>query len=152
MYMTGVRMVHVPYKGSGQSIPALIAGQVQLIFDPMPTSLPHVKSGKLRALGISTTARSPAIPELPTLAEAGVPGYESSLWYGLLAPAGTSKPVVTRLHEAVTHALKTPDLIERFAGLGAEPTGSTPAAFAGYIQIEVQKWGKLISSAGIRAD
>jgi tripartite-type tricarboxylate transporter receptor subunit TctC len=152
LYMTGVRMVHVPFKGSGQSMPALLAGQVQLIFDPIPTSLPHVKSGKLRALGISTAKRSPALPELPTIAEAGVGGYESSLWYGLLSPAGLSRPVVAKLHEAVTRALASPDLIERFASLGAEPTGSSPPAFASYIQAEVLKWAKVIRSAGIRAD
>ena len=148
MYMTGVRMVHVPFKGSGQSMPALLAGQVQLIFDPIPSSLIHVKSGKLRALGISTSTRSPAFPDLPTMAEAGVPGYESSLWYGLLAPANTPKAVVGRLHESLAQILKTPDLVERFQALGAEATGSTPAVFAKLNQRRSRKVGQSHQSCG----
>lgn len=151
-YMTGVNMVHVPFKGSGQSMPALIAGQVQLIFDPIPTSLPHVRSGKLRALAISTRKRSPAIPDLPTMAEAGVPGYESSLWYGALAPAGTANAVVARLNKAINDILTMPDVVERFSGLGAEPSGNSPAAFAKHIREEIAKWGNVVKAAGIRAD
>ena len=127
--MTGINVVHVPFKGSGQAMPNLLAGQVQLVFDPMPTSLPHVKSGRLRAIAISTATRSPAIPELPTVAEAGVPGYESSLWYGVLLPAHTPPAVVTRLNQTVNMILREADVGERFAALGAEPRGGTSAEF-----------------------
>jgi tripartite-type tricarboxylate transporter receptor subunit TctC len=151
-FMTGINLVHVPFKGSGQSMPALLAGQVQLIFDPIPTSLPHVKAGKLRALAISTAKRSPAIPELPTAAEAGVAGYESSLWYGLLLPAAASPAVVAKLNQAVNDGLRAPDLVERFAALGAEPVGSTASAFGKTIAEEIIKWGRVIKSAGIRSE
>ena len=151
-YMTGINLVHVPFKGSGQSMPALLAGQVQMIFDPLPTSLPHVKTGKLRALAISTAKRSPAMPDLPTAAEAGVRGFESSLWYGLLLPAGASNPLVDKLNTAVNDALRSPDLVERFAALGAEPAGSTAIAFSKTIAEEITKWGRVIKSAGIRAE
>ena len=104
--MTSINLVHVPFKGSGQSMPALLAGQVQMIFDPLPTALPHAKSGKLRALAISTAKRSPAAPEVPTAAEAGVPGYESSLWYGVLLPAGASAPLIEKLNKTVNAALR----------------------------------------------
>jgi len=151
-FMTGINLVHVPFKGSGQSMPALLAGQVQLIFDPMPTSLPHVKAGRLRALAISTAKRSPAIPELPTVAESGVPGYESSLWYGVLVPTATPGTIVTRLNKALNDVLRTPDLVERFAALGAEPLGSSPAAFGKYIREEIAKWDKVIKGTGIKAE
>ena len=151
-YMTGINLVHVPFKGSGQSMPALLAGQVQMIFDPLPTSLLHGKTGKLRALAISTAKRSPAMPDLPTAAEAGVRGFESSLWYGLLLPAGASNPLVDKLNTAVNDALRSPDLVERFAALGAEPAGSTAIAFSKTIAEEITKWGRVIKSAGIRAE
>lgn len=151
-FMTGLNLVHIPFKGSGQSMPSLIAGQVQLTFDPMPTSLPHVRTGKLRGLAVSTAKRAAAIPELPTVAEAGVPGYDSSLWYGLLAPARTPTPVVMRLNKAVNEILKMPDVAERFAGLGADPVGNSPEAFGQYIREEIVKWHKVVKSAGLRAD
>ncbi len=151
-YMAGAQFVHVPFKGSGQAMPSLLAGQVQLVFDPIPTSLPHVKSGRLRALAISTVARSPAIPELPTVAEAGVPGYESSLWYGVLLPARTPPEIVARLNKTVNAILREPEVVERFAGLGADPLGSSPAAFRKYIGDEIIKWGKVIKAVGMRAD
>ncbi len=150
--MTGIDLVHVPFKGSGQSMPALLAGQVQMIFDPMPTSLPHAKSGKLRALAISTAKRSPAAPDIPTAAEAGVAGYESSLWYGLLLPASAPGPLVDKLNKATNDALRAPDLTERFAALGAEPVGSTAPAFSKTIAEEMTKWAKVIKSAGIRPE
>jgi tripartite-type tricarboxylate transporter receptor subunit TctC len=152
MYMTGTKAVHVPYKGSGQSMPALIGGQVQIIFDPIPTSLPHVRTGKLRALAISTARRSPAIPELTTVAEAGVPGYESSLWYGVLLPAGAPASLVARLNSTLAVALRTPDLVERFTALGADAVATSPAQFAEYMKVEHAKWGRLIKAAGIRAE
>jgi tripartite-type tricarboxylate transporter receptor subunit TctC len=151
-YMTGINVVHVPFKGSGQAMPNLLAGQVQLVFDPIPTSLPHVKSGRLRAIAISTATRSPAIPDLPTVAEAGVPGYESSLWYGVLLPARTPSTIVARLNETVNAILREADVHERFAALGAEPVGSSSAAFGKYISDEVIKWGKVSKAVGIHAD
>ena len=151
-FMTGINLVHVPFKGSGQSMPALLAGQVQLIFDPIPTSLPHVKSGKLRALAISTVKRSPALPDLPTAAESGVAGFESSLWYGLLAPAATPASVIAKLNRTTNDVLRTAELNERFAALGAEATGGTTAAFRAYIGDEILKWGKVIKAAGIKGE
>ena len=151
-HMTGINLVHVPFKGSGQSMPALLAGQVQMIFDPLPTSLPHAKSGKLRALAVSTVKRSPAAPDVPTAAEAGVPGYDSSLWYGLLLPAGASPALVATLNKATNDALRAPDLVERFAALGAEPVGSTAAALGKTIADEMVKWARVIKSAGIRGE
>ena len=151
-YMTGTRFVHVPFKGSGQAMPSLLAGQVQLVFDPMPTSLPHVKSGRLRAIAISTSARSAAIPELPTVAEAGVPGYESNLWYGVLLPARTPLEITAKLNKTINAILREPDVVERFAGLGAEPLGNSSVAFGKYIGDEIAKWGKVIKAVGMRAE
>jgi len=151
-YMTGINVVHVPFKGSGQAMPNLLAGQVQLVFDPMPSSLPPVKSGRLRAIAISTATRSPAVPELPTVAESGVPGYESSLWYGVLLPAHTAPATVARLNQTINAILRETDVGERFAGLGADPRGGTSAEFRQYISAEVIKWGKVIKAVGIRAD
>jgi tripartite-type tricarboxylate transporter receptor subunit TctC len=151
-YMAAIDVVHVPFKGSGQAMPNLLAGQVQLVFDPMPSSLPHVKSGRLRAIAISTATRSPAIPELPTVAESGVPGYESSLWYGVLLPARTPPAIVAKLNSTINAILREPDVGERFAGLGAEPRGGTSAQFGEYIGSEVIKWGKVIKAVGIKAD
>ena len=151
-FMTGASFVHVPFKGSGQAMPSLLAGQVQLVFDPMPSSLPHVRTGRLRAIAISTSARSPAIPELVTVAEAGVPGYESSLWYGVLAPARTPPEIVAKLNKTVNAILREPEVVERFAGLGADPLGNSSAAFARYIGDEIAKWGKVIKAVGMRAE
>ena len=151
-FMTGASFVHVPFKGSGQAMPSLLAGQVQLVFDPMPSSLPHVRTGRLRAIAISTSARSPAIPELVTVAEAGVPGYESSLWYGVLAPARTPPEIVAKLNKTVNAILREPDVMERFAGLGADPLGNSSAAFSRYIGDEIAKWGKVIKAVGMRAE
>ena len=151
-YMTGINVVHVPFKGSGQAMPNLLAGQVQLVFDPMPSSLPHVKSGRLRAIAISTAGRSPAIPDLPTVAEAGVPGYDSNLWYGVLLPARTPPAIVTKLNQAINAILREAEVGERFAALGADPQGGSSAEFRDYIASEVTKWGKVIKAVGLRAD
>jgi tripartite-type tricarboxylate transporter receptor subunit TctC len=118
----------------------------------MPTSLPHVKSGRLRAIAISTATRSPAIPELPTVAEAGVPGYESNLWYGVLLPARTPPGIVAKLNQTINAILREADVGERFAALGAEPRGGTSAEFGQYIGAEVAKWGKVIKVVGLHAD
>ncbi|HEV7820400.1 MAG TPA: tripartite tricarboxylate transporter substrate binding protein, partial [Burkholderiales bacterium] len=151
-YMTGINVVHVPFKGSGQAMPNLLAGQVQLVFDPMPSSLPHVKSGRLRAIAISTATRSPAIPELPTVGESGVPGYDSNLWYGVLLPARAPPAIVAKLNHTINTILRDPEVAERFAALGAEPRGSSGAEFGQYIAAETAKWGKVIKAVGLRAD
>jgi tripartite-type tricarboxylate transporter receptor subunit TctC len=147
-----VDIVHVPYKGGGPALIDLLSGQMQIMFATMPAAMPHVKSGKLRPIAVTTGKRSHTLPELPTIAEAGVKGYEASTWYGLLAPAGTPQPVITRLHDEVVRALKTPDMREKFASQGFEPAGTAPAEFAAYIKSEIAKWGKVIRDAGIRAD
>jgi tripartite-type tricarboxylate transporter receptor subunit TctC len=151
-YMTGIDVVHVPFKGSGQAMPNLLAGQVQLVFDPMPTSLPHVKSGRLRAIAISTATRSPAIPDVPTVAQAGVPSYESSLWYGVLLPARTPPEIVAKLNRTINVILREAEVGERFAALGAEPVGGSSAEFGKYIGAEVVKWGKVIKAVGMRVE
>jgi len=147
-----VDIVHVPYKGGGPALIDLLSGQMQIMFATMPAAMPHVKTGKLRPVAVTTDKRSQTLPELPTIAEAGVKGYEASTWYGLLAPAGTPQPVIARLHDEVVRVLKTPDMREKFASQGFEPAGTTPAEFAAYIKAEIAKWGKVIRDAGIRAD
>jgi tripartite-type tricarboxylate transporter receptor subunit TctC len=150
--MTGTDIVHVPYKGSGPAVTDLLGGQVQMMFDNMPSSLPHVKAGKLRALGVTSAKRSPALPEVPTIAEAGVPGYDATSWFGILAPAGTPEPVVTRLQGAIVQALGEPEMRQRMADLGAEPVGDTPAEFGQFIAAEIAKWAKVVNDAGVKLE
>ena len=148
----GVDMTHIPYKGSSPALTDLLAGQVPVMFDNMPSSLPHVKAGKLRALAVSTLKRSPALPELATVAESGLPGFEVSVWFGVLAPAATPRDVVTRLNSILVKALANPDMRERLAGQGAEPIGNTPEEFTAQIQRDIVKWAKVVKSAGIKLD
>ncbi len=148
----GVQMQHVPYKGSAPALTDLIGGQVQLMFDSMPSALPHIKVGKLRALAVTTARRSAAVPDLPTVAEAGVPGYDISTWYGLWAPKGTPRDIVERLASETAKILKQPDVRERYAALGAEPVGSTPDEFAAYCRSELTKWAKIVKESGAKAD
>ena len=150
--MAGVSMLHVPYKGSSPAIADLLGGQVNLMFDNMPSSLPHVKAGKLRALAVTSSKRSPALPELPTIAEAGLPGYEASSWFGILAPAATPRDVVGKLHDAIVKGLATPETSERLASQGAEKVGNTPEQFAAFIREEIEKWGKVVKAAGAKVD
>jgi tripartite-type tricarboxylate transporter receptor subunit TctC len=150
--MTGTDIVHVPYKGSGPAVTDLLGGQVQMMFDNMPSSLPHVKAGKLRALGVTSAKRSPALPEVSTIAEAGVPGYDATSWFGILAPAGTPEPVVTRLQGAIVQALGEPEMRQRMADLGAEPVGDTPAEFGQFITAELAKWAKVVNDAGVKLE
>jgi tripartite-type tricarboxylate transporter receptor subunit TctC len=150
--MTGTDIVHVPYKGSGPAVTDLLGGQVQMMFDNMPSSLPHVKAGKLRALGVTSAKRSPALPEVPTIAEAGVPGYDATSWFGILAPAGTPEPLVTRLQGAIVQALGEPEMRQRMADLGAEPVGDTPAEFGQFITAELAKWAKVVNDAGVKLE
>ena len=150
--MTGISMTHIPYKGGGPAYIDLVAGQVDLMFtSPVPT-LPFVKAGKLRALATTGAVRSTAMPDLPTVAEAGLPGYEASLWYGILAPAGTPAPVIALLHKEFVRALQAPDVKERFIVLGVDIVGSTPQELAAHLKAEMAKWSKVIRQAGIRVD
>jgi tripartite-type tricarboxylate transporter receptor subunit TctC len=150
--MTDTDMTHVPYKGGGPAYVDLVAGQVNLMFtSPVPT-LPHVKAGKLRALATTGAGRSSAMPDLPTIAETGLAGYEASLWYGILSPAGMPAPVVSLLHKHIVAALRQPEMKERFGPLGVEIATSTPEEFLQHIQRETAKWTKVIKAADIKPD
>jgi tripartite-type tricarboxylate transporter receptor subunit TctC len=148
----GVEMTHVPYKGSAPAVTDLLGGQVQLMFDNMPSALPHVKAGKLKALGVTTAKRFPAAPDIPTIAEAGVPGYEASSWFGVLAPAGTPKEIVNKLSSEIAKILQTPEIKERLLSQGAEPVGNTPDQFTAFIKAETAKWAKVVKESGATVD
>jgi tripartite-type tricarboxylate transporter receptor subunit TctC len=150
--MAGVEMMHVPYRGSGQALPDLMAGNVQVMFDSMPSSAGAVREGRLRALAVTTEGRQSAFPDLPTIAEAGLPGYEISTWYGIWAPARTPADIVARLQAAVAAGLRAPEAQERMAALGAVPVADSPEHFAGFVRREFERWGKLVRDANIRAD
>jgi len=150
--LTGVAMTHVPYKGTVLSVNDLIAGQVQLVFSDAPPAMPHVKSGKLRALAVTSVKRTPLMPELPTVAEAGVAGFALDNWWGILVPAGTPKPIIGRINAEIVKAMQMTDVKERFANLGVEAIHSTPAAFDDYIKAELAKLAKIIKASGARAD
>ena len=147
--MTGSTIVHIPYKGSAGVLTDVMGGQIAVTIDNMPPYSPQVKAGKIRALAVSTGKRSSAMPDLPTIAEAGVPGYEAGAWFGLLAPAGTPKPIVAQLSAESARILKLPDISKRISELGAEPVGSTPEQFAELIKTEIAKWAKVIKDANV---
>jgi len=149
--MAGISMVHVPFKGGGPAMVATIAGEVQIMFATMPAAMPHVKSGKVRPVAVTTAKRSQAMPDLPTIAEGGIQGYEAATWYGLLAPARTPKAVIDRLHGDTVKILAGPAR-QRLEAQGFEPEGGTPAAFAAYIKSEIAKWARVIRDAGIPAE
>ncbi|NLS06084.1 tripartite tricarboxylate transporter substrate binding protein [Rhizobium sp. P32RR-XVIII] len=149
--MAGVDIVHVPYQGA-DGITDLISGRVQMAFAGLPQALPQIKAGKLVALGVSTPTRSPLLPDVPTIAEAGVPGFEVISWYGLLAPAKTPKPIVDKISADVATVLKDKDIKDRFLALGLEPVGTSSDEFAGHIKSEVEKWDGVVKKAGITAD
>ena len=149
---TGTRMVHVPYKGAGPAANALIAGEIQVMFAPIVSVLPHVKAGRLRALGVTSATRSAAAPELPTLSESGLAGYEISSWFGLFVASSTPDAVVDKLYRETSRVLKSQDVIDRFSKEGAEPVGSTPAQFNTYVRQEYVKYTKVIKDNGIKAD
>ena len=150
--LTQVSMVHVPYKGTGAAITDLIGGQVPLCFCTLPSVFPHAKSGRMRALAVTTERRSLAAPDIPTVAEAGVRNYEMSQWYGLLAPAGTSPAIIERLNAEINKALKHPDVLTRMQAEGADPAGSSPQEFGAFFTAEIAKWTQVVQKAGIRAD
>jgi tripartite-type tricarboxylate transporter receptor subunit TctC len=148
----GIQLTHVPYKGVQLSIPDLLSGQVSMLFDNIMTAQTHIKSGRLKALGISSLTRSPLVPDVPTIAEAGLPGFESVTWFGVFGPAGTPKAVVERMNLEVNKALADPAIRERFATLGFEPAGGTPAEFAAVVQRDAAKWSKVIKDANVKPE
>ena len=150
--MAGIKLVHVPYKGTAGVNIDVMSGQIQLAFPSITSVLPHVKSGKLKAFAISVASRSALAPDIPTMAEAGVPGYETSIWNGLLAPAGTPRPIVNRLNQAVVQILKSPQARERYANVGAEIRYNSPDEFQAFVRSEITKWAKVIRAAGIRME
>jgi tripartite-type tricarboxylate transporter receptor subunit TctC len=150
--MTGVDMQHVPYRGSAPAVSDLLGGQISVMFDNMPSAIQHVKGGKLRALAVTTAKRSPALPDVPTIAEAGVPGYEATSWFGLLAPAGTPAPIVAKLNASILKALADPEVKKKLAEQGAESHGEKPEEFAAFIKSETAKWGKVVKESGASLD
>jgi tripartite-type tricarboxylate transporter receptor subunit TctC len=149
--IAGVKMVHIPYKGGGPALTDLLGGQVQLMFATMPAAMPHVRSNRLRAIAVTSIKRSQAMPDLPTIGET-LKGYDASTWYGVLAPARTPRPVITRLHAEIVKILGVADTRDRLLAQGFEPVGSTPGEFAAYIKSEIVKWGKVIKAAGIKPE
>ena len=150
--MAQIDMLHVPYKGSGPAVSDLLGGQVDYMFDSITSAAPHIQSGKLRAIAVTTAKRSAALPNVPTIAEAGLAGYELSPWFAVYMPSGTPKPIVAKINAALLEALNLPEVKTRFAAIGAEPIGSTPEQLAAHLDAEMAKWGKIIQERGIRSD
>ena len=151
-FMTGTDIVHVPYNGGAQATTATVGGQVQIYFSSMASALPLIKEGRLRGLGVTSAQRTAAAPEFPTIAEAGVPGYELLTWFAVVAPAATPKPVITRLSGEIVKAVENADTRKRFLDLATDPASSTPEALGAFIRSEISKWSKLIKSAGIKGE
>ena len=150
--MTGTQVTHVPYKGSAPAVTDLIAGQVQVMFDNTPNVLPHVKAGKLKALGVSSKARSQFAPDVPSVDEAGVPGYDVTVWFGVLTVAGTPPDIVKRLNTEMVKILTSPEVKERISKSGVDVVAGTPEHFSGFLKAEVSRWAKVIQEANIKAD
>ena len=150
--MAGVKTTHVPYKGAAPSLVALVSGETQITFTTVLVAVPYLKANRLRALGVTSLKRSGALPDVPTLDEAGVPGFESTAWWGLLAPAKTPKPILDKLYNVTITTMKTPEIRARLDQLGAEPAGHTPEAFDQLIRDDINKWGKVVKALGITAD
>lgn len=150
--MAGVKLLHVPYKTLGQALPDLMSGQVQLLFLGTASALPHVKSGKLRAIAVSGLKRSPAMPNVPTVSESAVKGFDVTGWYGVFVPTGTPPDIVARLHKEIVRALSLPDIRERLAGEGAELGGNSPREFDAFVRSEMVKWAKVVRLSGAKAE
>lgn len=147
-----VRMVHIPYKGGGPVVTDLVAGHIQIASMGLPPAMSMVKAGKVRPIAVTGATRSPVLPDVPTVQESGVPGYEVTSWYGVFAPAGTSDAIIKRLHAEITVALKAPDLLQRLETLGAEPSGKGPDEFGRYVRDEIAKWEKVVKASGATAN
>ena len=150
--MTKTYMTHIPYRGSAPVVADLIAGQVDVMFDNLPIVIQHVKSGRMKALAVSGPKRSPLAPEVPTVAEAGVPGFEVTVWFGLLAPAGVQRDIIQRLNVESTKIINSPEVTDRFLKLGVSPATGTPEQFGDMVKSEVGRWAKVIRDAGIKAE
>ncbi len=151
-HLAGVNITHIPYKGSAASMTDLIGGRITMMFDSVSTALPYIRDNRVRALAVTTQKPSDQLPGVPTLAAAGVPGYELTAWFGVAAPAGTPKAVIDRLNGEIVAALKQPDLAARLASQGTVPFPATPAQFGSYIRAQYEKWDSLIKSANIKLD
>lgn len=152
MKMTGTKMQHIPYKGSAPAVTALIGGEIDALFDNVPNVVQHIKAGKMKAIGVSGVHRAELLPDVPTVAESGVPGYEVTVWFGMMVPAGTPKPVVEKLNRDLVHVLKEPDVVQKFKAQGVEVVASSPEDFAKQVQREIPKWTALIREANIRIE
>ena len=152
MHRTGIKMVHIPYKGGGPSVISSVSGETAINFTSVPASVQHLRSGRLVGLGVSSLTRDPALPDVPSIAEAGVPGYEFYDWQGVVAPAGTPGAVIVRLHQEIVKALGAPELRKRIAGVGARTVGSTPEELGAFIKKELATWSTVVKAAGIRID
>jgi tripartite-type tricarboxylate transporter receptor subunit TctC len=150
--MAGVNITHIPYKGTGPALIDAMAGQVHMLFGNVLSTLTHVKSGRLRALAVTTAKRSRVLPDLPTVSESGVPGYENSTWFGLLAPAGTPAAVLNKLNAELVKTSRSPDIVERLAPDGGEPVGSTPEQFSRHLALEITRWRKVVKDAGMKVE
>ena len=150
--MTDTQIVHIPHKASGEARASVLGGQVEMMFDSLPTTIQQIKAGKLKGLAITSARRSPLLPDMPTVAEAGVPGYEADLWLGLMAPAGTPAAIVNRLSEETVKILQRADVRANFLQQGTEPLGSTPAQFAAFLKADVEKWGKVVKFSGAKVE
>jgi len=148
MYMAGIKLNHVPYKGSGPAQQDLMSGIIKVSFVGTPIAIPHMKSGRLNALGVSTAKRSPEMPEVPTIAEAGVPGFEATVWVGMLAPAGTPKEIVAKLNGEIGKLVRTDEMRKLLVPTGMEPDPDTPAQFGAYLKADYDKWGKVVRESG----
>ena len=151
-HMTGVSWVHIPYKGSGAGMVALLSGEVSMYFANVPTAIGYVRAGKLRPIAVSGLRRTQAVPHVPTVAESGLPGFEVTSWFGISAPAKTPRAIVERLNSEIVRAVNTPDLRERFLGLGADPVGNTPEQYTAFVQNEIAKWARVIKATGIKSE